>query len=292
MRPQTPTPQPDNAPAARVHRTMDGALSARSAHNQLGQRAIVLPPYTEPESALRPAGPLPHAAPKPKARRRRRPWLAIGLVVLAVGIFGAGGWLFVTTLATNHQAVTQLKQLTQSSSPAAGTAAAADIPDEAPITPKVYTAYTVPADSPRYLRIPKFGVKARVVQLGILRNGELATPKSIWDVGWYTGSSKPGTAGAELLAGHYSGPTQPGAFAKVSQLKAGDAVAVERGDGTVLNYRVVKVETLPDSQVSMATALVSVDPGKKGLNLITCAGQYSFKTNNYSERTVVYTVQI
>jgi LPXTG-site transpeptidase (sortase) family protein len=302
-------------PIALAPRVMDGAVSAR---NSLGARAIVLPPYDTQRTRPLPL-PTPevmntahtskpdlHESNQPPVKRpqlrqsvqtsrtskSRKRLLPVLLITLAVLVLVGGGYVFWLTLRTNQQAKSQLQQLSQSRSNTSGTTTTADIPDEKSITPKAYVAYTVAADLPRYLRIPKYGVKARIVRLGVLNDGELATPRSIWDVGWYDGSSKPGEVGAGLLAGHYSGPTQPGAFAKISQLVAGDSFTIERGDGTVFSYRVVKTETLPNSKVSMAGALVSVVPGKKGINLITCAGQYSPKTSNYSERTVVYAVQI
>ena len=294
-----PLEDPPALPFRPVPRSMDGAISPNQARLYDRSRTIILPPAASLKST--PASTIPSArstTPVPKTKitrpvkaKRSLSGAVIALIVGAILILSLGGWVLATTILTNRQASRQINQISQTS-PSSTTSSSPEIPDEKPVAVNAYGSYVVAADQPRYLRIPKFGVKARVVRLGVLNNGELATPRSIWDVGWYEGSSKPGEAGAALLAGHYSGPTQPGAFAKINGLVAGDIFAIEKGNGTVLNYEVVKTETLPNDQVSMAKALVTTTPGKKGLNFITCAGQYSTKTNNYAKRTVVYSVEL
>jgi LPXTG-site transpeptidase (sortase) family protein len=163
---------------------------------------------------------------------------------------------------------------------------------EATVAPAAKAAYTVPADQPRYLRVAKLGINSRVLTVTMGANGELGTPSNIYDTGWYTSSSKPGTAGAMLIVGHMTGQRNLGVFTNLSQLVAGDTLTVQRGDGAVFNYRVVHIRTYPLSNVDMASALVPITPGKPGLNLITCSGTYLAAQQTYSDRLIVYAEQI
>jgi LPXTG-site transpeptidase (sortase) family protein len=162
-------------------------------------------------------------------------------------------------------------------------------PDETAATSSSVSGYKVSPDMPRYVRIAKINVSARVTRMGIKSNNELKAPGNIYDVGWYENSSKPGDAGgAALFDAHVSGPTKTGVFYNLKKLVVGDTVEVERGDGKKLLYKVVKSQVYDKDKVDMASALVSAVPGKAGLNLMTCTGQ--IKGSDYSQRLVVYTV--
>jgi len=67
---------------------------------------------------------------------------------------------------------------------------------------------------------------------------------------------------------------------------------VVRGDGTVLNYRVVKTQLYPADNVDMQAAITPVTAGKSGLNLITCAGQVKKGTSEFSKRVIVFAEQM
>ncbi len=164
-----------------------------------------------------------------------------------------------------------------------------DIPSED--KPDV-NAYRTAANLPRVISIPKLDVTARVLRLGVNSQGALAAPASIYDTGWYEASSKPGEPGAMLIDGHVHGPNKPGVFSELKNLKAGDEITVERGDGKVLSYKVVKTKTYPaDSMDMMGAALTPVTPGKPGLNLITCTGEIDKSNNHYKDRLVVFAEQ-
>ena len=165
-------------------------------------------------------------------------------------------------------------------------------PDETPVTPAQRTQYKVAPDAPRILSIGKLGIESRVMALGTLQNGQLATPRNIYDTGWFTGSSKPGQAGATLIAGHMTGLKNYGVFTNLSKLIRGDIISIERGDGKVISYKVVTTIQVPVAGVDMSSLMVPVVAGKPGLNLITCTGSFVTKLNTFSDRLLVYTTQI
>ena len=165
--------------------------------------------------------------------------------------------------------------------------------DETPVTEEARAEYVVPADYPRYLSVPKLGiVNARVLQMGITATGELDTPYNVFDIGWYTSSSKPGFGGTLLMDGHNGGPNVIGIFKYLNTLEAGDLLTVERGDGAIFNYRVVEnLEiALDEADSYMATAMTSAVPGQEGLTLISCIGEWSQIRQTYLSRQFVRAV--
>lgn len=157
---------------------------------------------------------------------------------------------------------------------------ASDGVDETEVTEDDLNNYTVAPDRPRFLIIEKLDIKARVVEVGIDNERKLDTPRSIFDVGWYISSAKPGKAGTMLIDGHNGGPTKLGVFKFTPSLKEGDIITVERGDGAIFNYSVVENVTIPldEADAYMETAQQSPVEGAESLTLITCTGKWSGET--------------
>jgi LPXTG-site transpeptidase (sortase) family protein len=154
--------------------------------------------------------------------------------------------------------------------------------------------YTVPSSHPREIRIPSIGVDANIMPVGTTSDGTLAAPLSAWDVGWFDKSNLPGAgSGALLLDGHVNNRLgTPGIFYELRRLKVGDSIQIERGDHTVINYRIVTVVQVPVDRVDMRTMVQPVSTGKEGLNLITCGGQYDSERRTFVDRILVYSVRI
>jgi sortase A len=151
--------------------------------------------------------------------------------------------------------------------------------------------YQVSPDMPRYLKIDKLSLFARIKRVGVDAQNAIEAPKNVYDAGWYDGSAKPGEPGAVFIDGHVSGPTRGGIFVNLKKLKNGDSVKVEMGNGTKYTYRVVATERVPKDQVDMAKALRPYEQGKQGLNIMTCAGTYDKNSETYDFRYIVYTVR-
>lgn len=168
-----------------------------------------------------------------------------------------------------------------------------EIPVEsAPPTYNEQLSYVVPADHPRRVVITAIGVDALIKPIGVLSDGTLGAPATAWEVGWYKEGSLPGNTGAMLFDGHVNDSyNTPGVFAKLKDLKAGNEVTVERGDGTLFAYRVVATEQMAADRVDMSRLLHPIS-GNQGLNLITCGGSYDKKTGKYSDRILVFTERV
>jgi len=144
--------------------------------------------------------------------------------------------------------------------------------------------------SPTRLIIPTIGLSASIEQVGILSNGDLATPtQNPWEnVGWYKSGPRPGERGSAVIDGHLDRPGgYPAVFWFLRNLHAGDEVLVVNAAGKTLHFRVTSVELyLPQD------APIQEIFGNKGgtyLNLITCAGDWIPSQHQTTLRLVVYT---
>lgn len=241
----------------------------------------------------------PSAAKTPRlievpAVARRWPRLSFGpistqsvlLTTMAMALFVGGAWIAVVQMQTNRHVAAQVQPTTET---AQGDNSNSDTPPSE--TKPDLHSYVVSPLQPRILSIPKLSVNARVMSLGVKPNNELQAPNNIYDVGWYQNSAKPGdSGGAILLDGHVHGPTIPGVFANLKTLAAGNVIKLERGDGTIHTFKVIKSEAYPADKLDMAAALTSVEPGKLGLNLITCTGSFNAASSQYEQRLIVFAV--
>jgi LPXTG-site transpeptidase (sortase) family protein len=119
----------------------------------------------------------------------------------------------------------------------------------------------------------------------------MQAPNNIYDAGWYTGSSKPGQNGAMVVDGHASQTgTHYGLFGRLESLADGDKITVEKGDGTKLSFTVAKVEVVAIKDVDMNQVMVPYNSSTQGLNLITCAGDWTKDGKTLDHRVIVFAV--
>lgn len=223
------------------------------------------------------------SAKKEKTRRRQRfSFVNAMLVSMAVVLFAGGIYVTLRSYKT-----TQRIEATASAQSTGGTS------EETPPSDSDTSSYTVAADLPRYIDIPRLNVHARVRQTDVTKDGSLGVPGNIYDAAWFSQSAKPGSAGgASLIDGHVSGPTQKGVFYGLEKLSAGDIVMIERGDAQKLYYKVSKVEVVDTAKVDMSRMLLPVTAGKAGLNLISCTGKFNAQTQQFEQRALVYAEQV
>lgn len=229
-----------------------------------------------------------------KVKHSKKKSRQVGVVVLSVCwlllIGYTGFYIYVNFIQT--------KDISSSSSQ---TVASHEV-DETEVTQEKKDDYQVPNPSfPRYLSIPSLKISnARVVQIGTIKNtGQLDSPKSIYDAGWYTKSGLPGAGkGAVLIDGHNGGPTKGGIFENLGSLSKGSEIIIERGDGQRITYQVadnreMSVEDINNESnpLGMKTMLNSMDPKKEGLNMITCVGDWDYSKNTFNKRVMLRAVR-
>lgn len=162
------------------------------------------------------------------------------------------------------------------------------VPSTTKLTSKKLASYVVAPTLPRYLIIPKLGIDAPILSVGVNVDGSLGTPDNVFDAAWYNQSVQPGQFGAMLVDGHISSWTTHGVFYGLNSLSPGDIIDVEVGNGAIFTYRVVKTQVYATSNFDMKAALLPINPTKPGLNLISCTGDVIAGTSEFNERIMVF----
>lgn len=214
--------------------------------------------------------------------------------VLAI-VIGFAGYVSIDGYLTNQELKRRLEGLPAAAASNDATPEdrqAAEGTDETELPKDAVAKYAVAADMPRIIRIPKIKVTARVLQMGVNPDGSMQAPVGIFDAGWYNGSARPGTQGAAVIDAHASGPTREGLFAYLNTLVVGDAVEIERGDGSKVSYKVVAKETVARDAVDMRKFMTVYGGANEGLNMITCDGSWVKDQRTFSDRTIVYTEKV
>lgn len=143
---------------------------------------------------------------------------------------------------------------------------------------------------PERLLIPKIGVDAQVVHLGVTRSGNMAAPKTFPDVGWYKYGTVPGDLGSAVIAGHETNAVSgPAIFYELEKLEVGDEISVVGETGKSLRFKVVKKEVHPYNLAGPKLEEIFNAKGKVRLNLITCTGEWLPAAKTNDRRLVVYT---
>jgi sortase (surface protein transpeptidase) len=195
-----------------------------------------------------------------------------GLAVIAAGTAGL--------LLTRHP--------TPALIPVAAGVAALPAPTGPIVAPPQPT--TAPVASPVSLTIPLIGVKTRLITLGLTTDGALQVPSTTSVAGWYTGSPRPGAVGSAIIVGHIDSLSGPGVFFRLSELRRGNDVYVERADGTTAEFRVTSVQSYLKDQFPTQTVYGPTPDAE--LRLITCGGAFDPATGHYLSNIVVYATEV
>lgn len=208
------------------------------------------------------------------------------LLILAVS-----GYLAWDTWMTNRAVNDTFSQSSPASAMSIATANPATA-DATSVSKQAYGEYTVPADQPRYIKIPSIGVNARVMTVGVTSDGNIDAPQNLNDTAWYDGSAKPDQEGQVFIDGHTSFASHlAAAFNALPQLKKGAKITVELGSGKKVNYTVTKTESADANKIDMSKVLSTQGASKKGLSLMTCTGTFNYRTQTSDKRFLVYAEQ-
>ena len=273
-RPTVPTAQPD--PVVIPESSPGYAAPQNTAPTEAFMQRTFAPPVKEPRPWVT----------KLLGGSQLRQRLLTGAAVLVLVV---GGGFSIAGFRANGLAHAQAaKAGIAAAIPATTTGSTKTPPNTAQVTSDTLRSYQVAPDMARYIRIPKIGVMARVLQVGTTSTGALATPTNVFDTAWYKNSAKPGQPGASLIDGHVSSWTTNGVFYDIKNLVAGDNIEIERGDGTKLEYTVNQTIAYPKDAVDMKALQKPITAGTSGLNLITCGGKYDSSAGEFTQRIAVY----
>lgn len=141
------------------------------------------------------------------------------------------------------------------------------------------------ASPPAQLAVPAIGVHTALQPLGLLLGGSLQSPSHWNEAGWYAGGVIPGQLGPAVIAGHIDSVSGPAVFYRLRELRPGDTVLVTQSDGHLLHFVVDGTQIYPKD--NFPTAAVYGPTPIPVLRLITCTGEFDWRTHNYLDNLVV-----
>ncbi len=122
---------------------------------------------------------------------------------------------------------------------------------------------------PVQLSIPAIKLSYKPVSVGLDKNRVPVVPKH--DVGWYNLSAMPGQGENIVFWGHVlrfiATPDIPAPFARVKELKAGDAIVLTTAKGQEVHYKVTQAVQVTPDQVKYI-----LPTGKEQVTLVSCIG--------------------
>jgi LPXTG-site transpeptidase (sortase) family protein len=145
---------------------------------------------------------------------------------------------------------------------------------------------------PTRLIIPKLNIDAGFQYNGLNSDNTLEVPSNIYDVGWFTGSARPGEKGVAIVTGHVaqiraSVVTKPGVFSSLYELSVGDTLSVTKDNGATVTFVVRAIRDYDPT--ADATDVFTATDGGAHMNLITCEGTWNQAQLSYTQRLVVFT---
>jgi hypothetical protein len=147
-------------------------------------------------------------------------------------------------------------------------------------------AATGSGSPPVRLAIPTIGVATPLVHLGLEADGGMQVPADFGRAGWFTEGPAPGQVGPSVIAGHVDSRTGPAVFYRLRELRSGQAILVERADGSRLRFVVERARSYPKEE--FPTAAVFGPVPEAALRLITCAGDFDRARGSYRDNLVVF----
>jgi hypothetical protein len=139
---------------------------------------------------------------------------------------------------------------------------------------------------PAGLAIPSIGLHVTTVeQLQLAEDGAIEVPKNPSAAGWFAPGPSPGQLGPAVIAGHVDSTSGPAVFYRLSEVRSGDLITVDREDDSQAVFEVQKVasfekDAFPTRQVYGLT-------DRPAPRLITCGGIYDDE-DGYLSNTVVF----
>ena len=204
--------------------------------------------------------------------RVRGPVLAAG-VVMAVMLTACGGAAVGSTAAPPR--------------PADPAATPKPVPDPAAGDFKSVRTYATVAP-PTRVRIPAIDlVTPPLEQLGRMpADQSIALPARPERAGWFKDGPRPGQPGPAVVIGHVDWNHGPAVFFRLREMKPGEAVYVDRADGSTQRFTVTAVRQV--AKTDFPTDDVYAPDLRSSLRLITCGGEFDYRAHNYLDNVIVF----
>jgi hypothetical protein len=158
------------------------------------------------------------------------------------------------------------------------------VPQESAVT--LAAASTPRAAAPVRLQVPSVGMDTTLTGIDLDAAGALVPPPSDALAGWYRQGPAPGDPGPAVLTGHVDSADGPAVFFHLRDVAVGDAILVDRADGTTVRFTVTRVARYPKGAFPAAEVYGPTPDAE--LRLITCGGVFDRAARSYTDNLVLY----
>ncbi len=134
------------------------------------------------------------------------------------------------------------------------------------------------------VHLPRFGVAAPIVKVGVNTSSEMVVPRNARDVAWLDQGPFPGDTQNAVLAGHIKYSRVLGSFGRLQQVVPGDVVIVEM-NGKRWEYQ-VRWTCLFDRTTTLAERIMGYTE-VPSLTLISCGGVFDSSAGTHNKRVAV-----
>jgi Sortase domain len=138
---------------------------------------------------------------------------------------------------------------------------------------------------PMVITIPRIGVKAGIVGVGLQADGAMQVPDPD-RVGWYKRGPRPGAPGPAVLVGHVYYRPRPAVFYRLEELRRGDQILIGQRHGPTMRFTVVRLERVP--KTALPVGRIWTKSSEPQLRLITCGGNVDRATGHYRDNVIVF----
>lgn len=111
-------------------------------------------------------------------------------------------------------------------------------------------------------------------------------PANWSEVGWWEGGALPGEQGSAVVVGHVDSKTGPAVFHRLRELEPGDEVRFVRRNGRAVRFVVERKASHPKARFPTAEVYGPTDDPQ--LRLITCDGDFDWRSGHYRSNLVVF----
>lgn len=220
--------------------------------------------------------------PQPRIRARRRGGGIFWLNLVAAVLVGTG----ITVALVGHDTL-------RWAPPPLPPAWAARHPADPPRYAYAGSSRLLRPSEPATITIPAIRVHARVIGLGLARDGSIAVPslRTPFLAGWYDRGPPPGARGAAVIVGHVDAlGVGPAVFYRLGSVRPGDRIYVRLRAGRTAVFEAYSVAEY--AKTRFPAARVYGYTSWPTLRLVTCGGDYDARTGHYRGNTVVFATYV
>lgn len=145
------------------------------------------------------------------------------------------------------------------------------------------------ADLPVSISIPRLGVTDDIVPVKVKTSGAMEVPP-VDQTGWWSQGPRPGNAGPALVLSHVNYKGVLGAFARLAELRTGDAITITDKAGTVHRFVIQERRTFKKDAFAENYDFMFANTGSDDLVAVTCGG--TLVGHSYDSNVVVRATEV